>query len=130
MNRPPWLQPNSLVVHQPSGVIFVVIRLQKEKGKDASEIWLLDMPLEETIKTTSKTNVKRYRLSECDRATLSHFVTPQTVYYQGKPLLIPTAENFVLEENNRLILDPVYQAALDLAVAFDGEILVGVHFNL
>ncbi|MDX2213480.1 MAG: hypothetical protein SFY66_09345 [Oculatellaceae cyanobacterium bins.114] len=118
MHKPLWLHPNALVYHQPSDTVFVVHRLQQQRGTNA--LVLLPALLEGD-------QAKRYLLSQCDRAWWHHFAQPRCVMDRGESVWVdqPQQQLAIVGSGDaqRLELNQVQDAALKFAEAFGGEII-------
>jgi hypothetical protein len=117
---PPWLKPQTIVLHQPSGVLFFVQRVQRQR--DSGEIWLLDC-IEDEVEP-DEANV-RYALSECTPAVIEDLKPNCIIYRNGRGNIIanPKRQIAPLGEGLGLGLCPVYLAAISFAKAFGGEII-------
>lgn len=118
MHKPLWLHPHTLVYHRQSDTVFVVHRLQQQRG--TQNLVLLTSPHDGDA-------VKRYMLSQCDRAWWHHFKQPRFVMDGAQSILIDQPQQQLTtvgsEAAQRLELNLVHDAALKLAEMFDGEIV-------
>ncbi|MBD2465119.1 hypothetical protein H6G89_29360 [Oscillatoria sp. FACHB-1407] len=118
MHKPLWLHPHALIHHRPSDTIFVVHRLQQQRGTNA--LVLLTAPQDADPS-------ERYLLAQCDRAWWHHFTRPRPVIDQGTSIWIDQPQNQLAiagsGDAQRLELNEVREAALNFAEAFGGEII-------
>jgi hypothetical protein len=128
MDKPPWLKPNTLVLHEPSATLFVLKKLQKQKGGE--ELLLLSCeaaPTPPTALTKEESHILRCPLSECRPAQWSDVQGQNVVIYEdgGRRLLthptrqlaqIPIEASEDRLSSYTLEPDPVYDAAQSLAV--------------
>ena len=122
MHKPLWLHPQTLIHHRLSDTVFVVYRLQQQRGTNA--LVLLPSPQDEE---------ERYLLSQCDRAHWHHFDQPRLVVDGNQSVWIDQPHQQLAIVGNggaqRLELNLVHDAALKFAEAFDGEV-VDINPNL
>lgn len=114
--RPSWLKPTVLAHHALSGDLFVVMRLQQDRA--TREFWVSDQLAGEGL-----SEKHHYALRDCDRAEMTHFKTARNVWFKGKRIEMPRVAGYVLQEDGRLLIHPAYAAAIELAWAFDGEVV-------
>lgn len=115
--EPPWVKPHTIVVHMNSGLLFVVLRVQQDRKTQS--LWLSDGGLDGSAAAKNHC----YPLEECDRGSINHFQLPQTVWERGMAISIPQIETYLVIEEGRLIIAPVYSAAVELAKAFEGVVV-------